>query len=278
MLSLYNRTCEQCSELVTRNYSTSFSLGIRSLAKELRAPIYNIYGFVRFADEIVDTFHDKPKAQLLQEFKRDTHKAIDQGISLNPILHSFQETVRTFHIDRELIDSFLRSMEMDLEKKEYGQDGYEEYIYGSAEVVGLMCLKVFVKGDQELYDSLVIPARKLGSAFQKVNFLRDLKDDVFERGRVYFPGLDFSQFDVSAKKLIELDIERDFSEAYDGIVRLPVGARMGVYLAYVYYRKLFRKIQGLSPEHIKLRRVRVPNSRKMYLLLKSYVQYQLNVL
>lgn len=277
MLALYHQTCRQCSKVITNAYSTSFSLGIKSLAKRLHDPIYSIYAYVRFADEIVDTFHHKDKKKLLDEFKAETYKALEEGISLNPVLHSFQEVVNEYNIDHDLIEAFLHSMEMDLYFDSYQQEGYETYIYGSAEVVGLMCLKIFVEGDQEKYDSLKEPARKLGSAFQKVNFLRDLKDDVDERGRVYFPGVDFTSFNSNAKKAIEADIEKDFDEAYEGIKRLPVGARRGVYLAYTYYRRLFAKICGLTPEVIKNERVRVPNGKKLYLLMKTYVQYQLNV-
>ena len=276
MLELYHRTCRQCSRLITNNYSTSFSLGIKSLAKKFHDPIYSIYGFVRFADEIVDTFHDQDKAALLQRFSDDTFKAIEEGISLNPVLHSFQEVVHAYNIDHDLIRAFLKSMEMDLYFDSYEQEGYETYIYGSAEVVGLMCLYVFVEGDTEEYKRLEEPARKLGSAFQKVNFLRDLKDDVYERGRVYFPGVAFDGFDADAKKAIEADIQHDFDEAYEGIIRLPEGARLGVHLAYTYYVRLFHKICGLDPDIIKSKRVRVPNSRKFYLLMKTYIRYQLN--
>lgn len=278
MLALYHQTCRQCSKLITQAYSTSFSLGIKSLAKRFHDPIYAIYGFVRFADEIVDTFHHKDKKKLLHEFRDDTYKAINEGISLNPVLHSFQEVVHTYHIDYHLIDAFLESMEMDLYFDSYQRDGYEKYIYGSAEVVGLMCLHVFVEGDLDQYKKLEEPARKLGAAFQKVNFLRDLKDDVDERGRIYFPGVDFNSFNIDAKTAIEADIQKDFDEALEGIKQLPLGARKGVYLAYVYYQRLFNKIKSLQPEVIKAQRVRVPNGKKLYLLMKTYVQYQLNAL
>ncbi|MEL7222050.1 MAG: phytoene/squalene synthase family protein, partial [Bacteroidota bacterium] len=235
MLSLYRQVCLESSKLITKRYSTSFSMGIRAFDKRFRDPVYAIYGFVRFADEIVDTFHDYPKAELLQRFWQDTYKAIEEGISLNPVLQSFQEVVRTYNIERELIDAFLRSMEMDLHDKEYDQESYEEYIYGSAEVVGLMCLRVFCEGNDEQYQSLKASACSLGAAFQKVNFLRDIKSDFDERGRVYFPGVDFSRFTAADKAEIEADIRKDFDHAYEGIVRLPEGARFGVYLAYVYY-------------------------------------------
>lgn len=275
---MFNTVCAESSRMITNSYSTSFSLGIKSLAKRFHEPIYGIYGFVRFADEIVDTFHDHDKGQLLQKFKEDAYVAIEQGISLNPVLHSFQQVVREYKIEHELIDAFLHSMEMDLHQNAYEQEGYEEYIYGSAEVVGLMCLRVFCEGDNEQFESLKEPARKLGAAFQKVNFLRDLKDDVDERGRIYFPGVEWNDFNVSAKKLIEQDIERDFREAYEGIVRLPIGARLGVYLAYVYYQRLFRKIKGMNPDIIKSERVRVPNGKKVLLLLQTYFRYRLNIL
>lgn len=275
---MFNTVCAETSRMITNSYSTSFSLGIKSLAKKFHEPIYGIYGFVRFADEIVDTFHEHDKGDLLQKFKEDTYVAIEQGISLNPVLHSFQTVVRKYKIEHELIDAFLHSMEMDLYQNAYEQEGYEEYIYGSAEVVGLMCLRVFCEGNDEQFESLKEPARKLGAAFQKVNFLRDLKDDVDERGRIYFPGIQWADFNVSAKKLIEQDIEKDFHEAYEGIVRLPIGARLGVYLAYVYYQRLFNKIKGLKPDTIKNERVRVPNGKKMLLLLQSYFRYRLNIL
>lgn len=278
MIALYKRTCRQCSKIVTQAYSTSFSLGIKSLSKRLHDPIYAIYGYVRFADEIVDTFHDQDKKVLLEEFRRDTDLALERRISTNPILQAFQEVVHDYNIEYDLIDSFLKSMEMDLYNDSYEQDGYDAYIYGSAEVVGLMCLRVFVEGNSVLYDGLKEPARKLGSAFQKVNFLRDLKDDVFERGRVYFPGVEFAGFDADMKLKIEADIQRDFDEAYAGIVRLPEGARMGVHLAYSYYLRLFRKIKGLTAETIKNERIRVPDGKKLYLLMKTYLKYQLNAL
>ena len=278
MIALYHRTSRQCSKIVTQAYSTSFSLGIKSLSKRLHDPIYAIYGYVRFADEIVDTFHDQDKKTLLEEFRRDTDLALERGISVNPIIHAFQETVREYNIEYDLIDSFLKSMEMDLYNDSYQQEGYDAYIYGSAEVVGLMCLRVFVEGNTRLYDELKGPAKKLGAAFQKVNFLRDLKDDVYERGRVYFPGVEFAGFNTDVKKAIEADIQKDFDEAYEGIVKLPEGARMGVHLAYSYYLKLFRKIKGLTAETIKNERIRVPNGKKLYLLMKTYLRYQLNVM
>lgn len=272
---LYDETTLECSKLITQRYSTSFTLGIKTLAKKFHLPIYAIYGFVRYADEIVDTFHDQDKKTLLAQFKADTYTAIDNKISLNPVLHAFQLIVNAYQIDKDLIEAFLRSMEMDLDFKTYNDSRYHEYIYGSAEVVGLMCLKVFCEGDQKRYESLKSPACKLGSAFQKVNFLRDIKSDYEERGRVYFPGVDFNSFDKSVKQLIEEDIQKDFDEALDGIRRLPSGAKMGVKVAYLYYQKLFDKIKGLDPEVITHQRIRIPNAKKLSLLLGTYVETKL---
>ncbi len=276
MLDLFNETTLKCSEIVTKAYSTSFSLGIRMFDKKLHQPIYAIYGFVRYADEIVDTFHGFDKKSLLDRFWRDTYSAIEEGISLNPILHSFQLIVNKYKIEHELIEAFLRSMEMDLYFNEYNDSRYHEYIYGSAEVVGLMCLRVFVEGDDAMYQHLKEPARKLGSAFQKVNFLRDMKSDYQERGRVYFPGVDFNQFDHVVKAEIETDIQMDFDAAYQGIVNLPRSAKLGVYLAYVYYLKLFQKIKRSAPDQVLEERIRVPDQYKAALLLKSYVKHRLN--
>lgn len=277
-LTLYHKVTYSCSKLTTRKYSTSFSLGIRFLNKELRDPIYAIYGFVRFADEIVDTFHDHPKSQLLDEFRDNTYKAIDQKISLNPILHAFQDTVNRYSIDRELIDTFLDSMEMDLDKTGYNQEGYEKYILGSAEVVGLMCLKVFVKGEEDLYQKTKFHAMKLGSAFQKINFLRDLKDDYNELGRTYFPGIEMGEFNDDLKRQIELDIEKDFQTGYEGIKMLPKSSRLGVYVAYVYYYRLFKKIQKSPSSQLLVQRVRIPNQKKAALFLKSYLRHSLNMI
>lgn len=276
MRDLYSSTALDCSELITKAYSTSFSLGIRTLDKEYHPAIYAIYGFVRYADEIVDTFHDHDKRKLLDRFKEETFVAIKEKISLNPVLHSFQLMVNEYTIDHDLIHAFLVSMEMDLEKKDYKDDDYNTYIYGSAEVVGLMCLKVFCEGNEEEYQSLLKPAKNLGAAFQKVNFLRDIKSDFNERGRVYFPGVDFNQFTVKDKQLIEEDIYKDFKLALAGIKNLPKGARAGVYLAYIYYSRLFKKITKLSPERIKSERIRIPDTRKMLLLLKCYIFHKLN--
>lgn len=276
-LQLYHDTSLECGKLITRRYSTSFSLGIQMLGKEIRGPIYAIYAFVRLADEIVDTFHGHDKETLLREFRRDTYLALERKISVNPVLHSFQETVNQFGIEIDLVDAFLDSMEMDLTGKTYDDSLYKKYIYGSAEVVGLMCLRVFCYGDSTDYDRLKAPARSLGAAFQKVNFLRDLKDDFDGRGRMYFPGVDFSRFSEADKRQIEEDIHRDFEDALAGIKQLPVGSRKGVYLAYRYYVKLFRKITVRPPEQIKTERIRINNAAKMYILAKSFARYRLNL-
>ncbi|MFN9380238.1 MAG: phytoene/squalene synthase family protein [Bacteroidota bacterium] len=277
MLSLYNQTCLECSSLITRRYSTSFSMGIRVFDKKYRSPIYAIYGFVRFADEIVDTFHDFPKKELLDKFRRDTFEAIESGISLNPVLHSFQNVVNKYNIERELIDAFLDSMEMDLNLNAYEDNLYQKYIYGSAEVVGLMCLRVFVNGDENMYKHLYASARSLGSAFQKINFLRDIKSDFDERGRVYFPGVDFRSFSLGDKLQIESDIKKDFDDALLGITQLPQGVRFGVYLAYKYYTKLFQKIKSASPTKVKEERIRVRESRKVVLIFSSAFRLRFNL-
>lgn len=270
-IELFNLTTLECSRLITQRYSTSFTLGIKTLDKKLHLPIYAVYGFVRYADEIVDTFHDRDKQVLLDRFRNDAFEAIENKISLNPVLHAFQLIVNKYGIEPELIEAFLHSMEMDLDFKTYSDSKYHEYIYGSAEVVGLMCLKVFCEGDEEMYQRLKVPACKLGSAFQKVNFLRDIKSDYEERGRVYFPGVDFLGFDQSIKSSIEQDIQQDFDESLIGIQQLPEGAKLGVKVAYLYYQKLFDKIKSLSPEVITQERIRIPNSKKISLLLGTYV-------
>lgn len=272
MDELFEKTTFGCSKLITENYSTSFALGIKTLHKRFHSSIYGIYGFVRFADEIVDTFHGFNKKELLSRFKHDTYQAINEGISLNPVLHSFQKVVKDYSINLDLIESFLYSMEMDLDEIKYDDSKYEEYIYGSAEVVGLMCLKVFVEGNDALYESLKTDAKSLGSAFQKVNFLRDFKSDFQERGRVYFPGVDFGLFTPEAKLAIEKDIQHDFDAALRGIINLPEGARSGVYLAYIYYLKLFKKIKSIDANVIKDKRVRVPDFIKFTLLAKTYLK------
>lgn len=277
-MDLYNTTTFECSKLITEYYSTSFTLGIKTLDKRFHFPIYAIYGFVRYADEIVDTFHGFDKKALLNTFRTDTFKAIDEKISLNPVIHSFQMVVNEYQIDHDLIKAFLHSMEMDLYQSEYNQVGYEEYIYGSAEVVGLMCLRVFCEGNNEMYQALKDDARSLGSAFQKVNFLRDIKSDFQERGRTYFPNVDFTNFTLKDKQLIEDDIQADFDAAYRGIMNLPKGAKAGVYLAYKYYLRLFDKIKGCPASKIQNERIRVPDFQKVALLAKTYFQFRLNVL
>lgn len=279
MKTLFDKISYRSSSMVTKTYSTSFSMGILFLDRNLHQHIYAIYGFVRFADEIVDSFHDYNKKSLLLDFKAQTHRAIEEGISLNPILNSFQETVNRFKIDRKLIDTFLNSMEMDLEpERDYDQRAYEEYILGSAEVVGLMCLKVFCYGHEAQYQALKPQAMKLGSAFQKINFLRDLNADYQELGRTYFPGLDMSEFNDAVKSEIELDIEADFKAGFEGIIELPKKARFGVYVAYVYYYALFRKIKATPSAVILNQRVRIPNHNKYRLLLSSYLRHSFNLL
>ena len=276
MLSLYRDTNFAISRLITRKYSTSFSLGILAFQPSFRAPIYSIYGFVRYADEIVDTFHDYDKALLLDEFRRDTYLALERGISLNPVLDAFVQTVRQYEIGTDLIDAFLDSMAMDLRQVTYAQDSYETYIYGSAEVVGLMCLRVFCYEQAGLYEELQEGARALGAAFQKVNFLRDLKDDYQGRGRTYFPNLNLGvQLDSHSKKEIEMDIQNDFDQAHAAIMRLPRGARIGVLTAFRFYKNLFRKIQQASSEQILMERIRISNAEKAALLCYSVLQHKL---
>lgn len=278
MKDIFDNVSAQCSKVTTRAYSTSFSLGIIFLDRKFREPIYNVYGFVRYADEIVDSFHGYDKTYLLNKFREDTVEAIEQGISLNPILNSFQRVVREYNIEWELIDTFLKSMEMDLEQEEHDRGSYEEYILGSAEVVGLMCLRVFTEGNNALYQELKPAAMKLGSAFQKVNFLRDIQADYEKLGRTYFPDVDMVRFQHSDKQLIEYEIQTEFSEALRGIKKLPTASRRGVYLAYYYYLRLFRKIKSVPAERIREERIRIPNSSKMVLMFKSLVRHQLNVL
>lgn len=278
MKAFFDQISHEISAHTTKRYSTSFSLGIKTLSQELQQPIYAIYGFVRFADEIVDSFHGFDKETLLEEFSQDTFKAIEQGISLNPILNSFQWAVNTYTIPQELITTFLASMRMDLNKQEYNAEQYKEYILGSAEVVGLMCLKVFVEGDEAEYQRLKPSAMKLGAAFQKINFLRDLKADFHQLGRVYFPGIEMSEFNDETKAEIEKDIELDFQAGYEGILQLPKKARFGVYMAYIYYYKLFKKIKAAKANTILNERIRIPNNKKLRLLLTSYVRHNLNQL
>jgi phytoene/squalene synthetase len=278
MKETFDTISHEMSTLTTKRYSTSFSLGIKMLNPAIQKPIYAIYGFVRFADEIVDSFHSFDKSKLLADFRVQTYQAINEGISLNPILNSFQWAVNTYHIPLSLIETFLESMKMDLNKQAYDEEQYKKYILGSAEVVGLMCLKVFVEGDENEYLRLNPAAMKLGSAFQKINFLRDLNADYKHLGRVYFPGIDMEEFNATVKQEIERDIEIDFHEGYLGIVQLPKNARFGVYLAYIYYYKLFTKIKNTPAKVILNERVRIPNNRKVGLLLSSYVRHNLNLL
>jgi phytoene/squalene synthetase len=264
--------------MVTRSYSTSFSLAIRLLHKDYLIPIYSIYGFVRFADEIVDSFHQYDKRNLLEEFSKDTQKAIHDGISLNPILHSFQLTVNKYHIEWELIDTFLESMRMDLNQTQYNRESFNKYVLGSAEVVGLMCLRVFCEGNIALYDSLKPFAMKLGSAFQKINFLRDLNADFIHLGRFYFPELDFGDFNAETKAKIEKEIREDFSSGLMGIRQLPKKSRFGVYAAYIYYYSLLRKIEGTPPQVIQKKRVRISDKEKYALLAGAYLRHSFNML
>ncbi len=278
MVHLFHSTSEICSKIVTQRYSTSFASAIRMLHKDLRTPIFNIYGFVRLADEIVDTFHDHDKEELLEQFKAETYESIKRGISLNPVLNSFQRTVNQYNIDLKLVDAFFRSMEMDLSKKVYDVLGYEEYIYGSAEVVGLMCLYVFCEGDRALYEKLEPSARSLGAAFQKVNFLRDIKADYTGLSRTYFPGCDFNNFTEREKRQIEEDIAADFRAAFEGIKQLPLKARFGVYVAYKYYLSLFKKIKRLKPSSILESRIRIPDFLKAYIVFRAGVKNQLGMI
>lgn len=278
MIEKFHTVSQLCSEITTKQYSTSFSYAIRLLHKDLRNPVYNIYGFVRFADEIVDTFHNYDKARLLDLFKKDTFDAIDKGISLNPILNSFQKTVNEYHIDRKLIHAFFQSMERDLVQNTFDRESFDEYIYGSAESVGLMCLTVFCEGKTALYDKLSAPARSLGAAFQKVNFLRDIKMDYNNLSRVYFPGCDFNMFDGAQKTKIENEIEKDFRDACKGIFRLPLKARFGVYVAYKYYLSLFKKIKRMKVARVLESRIRIPDYHKAIIVLKAGVEKKMGLI
>ncbi len=279
MKELFDKISEECSKNVTKSYSTSFSLATKMLSSNIRQDIYNIYGFVRFADEIVDTFHSYNKKELFKRFVDDLNHSLKQKISLNPILNSFQKTVHKYNIDRDLINSSLKSMEQDLKKKKYESlQEYKEYIYGSADVVGLMCLKVFVSGRNDDYKKLKPYAMSLGSAFQKVNFLRDINDDYKKLNRVYFPGVDYGTFNDDVKNNIMIDIEKDFAKALKGIYMLPNNSKFGVYAAYKYYKRLLRKLERASYLQIKSERVRVPNYQKVDVLARSYVRYRLNIL
>ncbi|MFZ9262421.1 MAG: phytoene/squalene synthase family protein [Chitinophagaceae bacterium] len=278
MIQLFHSVSHECSKVTTARYSTSFSSAIKLLQKDIRGPIYDIYGFVRFADEIVDSFHDFDKATLLEDFKKQTYESIKNGISLNPILNSFQITVNRYNIDLHLVDAFFKSMEFDLNKSSYDHEGYASYIYGSAEVVGLMCLYVFCNGNKEQFEMLKPSAQALGSAFQKVNFLRDVKADYQQLNRVYFPGVDFRDFSSEMKQKIEDDIQCDFDNAYEGIIKLPLNARFGVYLAYKYYLSLFKKIKSVQPQKILEHRIRIPNYHKAWVAAKVVIRTQLNLL
>ncbi len=271
-IRLFDETSKDISKRISLNYSTSFSLGIKLLSKDFRWAVFSTYGFVRIADEIVDTFHGHNKERLLADFKNQTYQAIQEGISTNPVLHSFQLAANQFGIENNLIEPFFKSMEEDLDTTSHDASSYDEYIYGSAEVVGLMCLKIFCNGNNSQYDELVPYARSLGAAFQKVNFLRDIKSDVEERGRVYFPGVDFNNFTDENKMEIIHDVKKDFDHAFIGIKMLPIGCRLGVYTAYIYYLKLLEKIERTTANEILQSRIRIPNSQKMVLLAKSYVQ------
>ena len=279
MKKLFDQVSESCSRIVTESYSTSFTLATKMLDSSIRQDIYNIYGFVRFADEIVDSFHNYDKKELLNLFEKDLKKSIEDKISLNPILNSFQKTIHNYQIDYELIDSFLNSMKLDLDKKKYlTKKEFDQYVYGSADVVGLMCLKVFVKGNKNQYNDLRPYAMSLGSAFQKVNFLRDLKADHDGLNRSYFPNLNIDEFDEPSKKIILNEIDKDFRHALKGIFKLPSSARFGVYTAYKYYLKLLNKLRKTHPLKIKSSRIRVPNYQKVNVLARSYVRYRLNIL
>ena len=279
MKKLFDQVSESCSRIVTESYSTSFTLATKMLDSSIRQDIYNIYGFVRFADEIVDSFHNYDKKELLNLFEKDLKKSIEDKISLNPILNSFQKTIHNYQIDYELVDSFLNSMKLDLDKKKYlTKKEFDQYVYGSADVVGLMCLKVFVKGNNNQYNDLRPYAMSLGSAFQKVNFLRDLKADHDGLNRSYFPNLNINEFDEPSKKIILDEIDKDFRHALKGIFKLPSSARFGVYTAYKYYLKLLNKLRKTHPLKIKSSRIRVPNYQKVNVLARSYVRYRLNIL
>ncbi len=278
MSELYDRSTLECSRTITRNYSTSFSLASSLLARPMRQAIYAIYGFVRLADEIVDTFHDNEPERLLREFEEQAKDAITRGISLNPILHSFQLCVRKYSIEWELIDAFLLSMKADLGKKAHDQSSFDTYVYGSAEVVGLMCLRVFVNGDAATYQRLTPSARALGSAFQQVNFLRDLRDDYEGLGRSYFPQVTPSNIADQDRLKIEAAIEECFNHALTGIRELPPGARLGVYVAYRYYLSLFGKLRALPTEQLMKNRVRINDAMKLGILFRSWLRYQVNAL
>ena len=276
-MDLYTSNSLQLSKITTKNYSTSFSMGVSLLKKGFRLPVYGIYGFVRVADEIVDTFHDQDKERKLEDFRKETYQAIADGMSTNPILHSFQHVVNEYNIDHHLIDAFLTSMEMDLTKKEFSLEEFQKYVYGSAEVVGLMCLRVFYKDQDEAYEALIQPARKLGEAFQKINFLRDIQSDFEDRGRFYFPGVDMTEFNNENKKIIEADIKKDFDEAYVGIKELNRVSKLGVLVSYTYYLKLFEKIRKTDASNIFKKRYRISNFRKILILIRCAIEVRLGI-
>jgi phytoene/squalene synthetase len=279
MKTIFDHVSRQCSTVVTKSYSTSFSLATKMLSKSIRQDIYNIYGFVRLADEIVDSFHNYDKDTLFKNFEIDLERALSDKISLNPILNAFQETYHKYGVEKHLVDSFMGSMKMDLYKNKYlTEDEYKAYIYGSADVVGLMCLKVFVKGDVVRYEELKDAAMSLGSAFQKVNFLRDLKADHDDLSRTYFPNTNLNELDETSKHLIIEDIESDFYKGLMGIRQLPIEAKFGVFMAYRYYYQLLKKLKKTPALYLKSTRIRVPNYKKIELLTRSYVKYQLNLL
>jgi len=278
MKEIFDKLSEDCSKMITKRYSTSFSLGIYFLNQKLRQPIYAIYGFVRLADEIVDSFHDHDKGFLLSKFKRDCFEAIQDKISLNPVLNSFQRVVNRYQIDHELIELFLQSMEMDLQQEQYTPEKYDQYILGSAQVVGLMCLQVFTEGDKTQYEHLKGSAMKLGSAFQKVNFLRDVNVDYYTLSRSYFPNVNLSRFSNIEKQLIEAEIEAEFKDALAGIRQLPASSKNGVYLAYVYYKELFNKIKRSSAEKVMSERIRISNTHKFGLMFDSIIRYKTNTM
>lgn len=277
-LALYHKTTQECNTVITKRYSTSFSLGIRMLGKQYQLGIFGIYGYVRLGDEIVDSFHGYDRHQIWNEFESDTWLGLERGISPNPVINAFVQIVKKYNIDYDLIKAYHTSMKLDLEEQKYDPSLFEKYIHGSAEVVGLMCLKVFCDGNEEMYERLTLSAKKLGSALQKVNFLRDIKDDFALKGRIYFPNLDFNRFDNHVKEAIENDIQEEFNEALEGIKQLPDGSRIGVYIAYKYYIKLFKKIKRKKPQQVLKGRIRINNALKLFILTKSFARYKLNLL
>jgi phytoene/squalene synthetase len=278
MKALFDESSVACSRIVTKNYTTSFAIGIRLLGPEIRDAVYSVYGFVRLADEIVDTFHDFDQGRMLVDLRNDAKKAIVDGISTNPILNSFQQVVHDYQIEWELVETFLNSMEMDLNQTEHNRQSFDQYVLGSAEVVGLMCLRVFCQNQPGLYEQLKSSAMSLGAAFQKINFLRDLKTDSQNLGRNYFPQLENGQFDIESKKVIEKEIENDFRLGYEGILQLPKNSRFGVYMAYMYFHKLFRKIQRSTAKDVLQSRIRISNDRKLMILMGSYMRHSMNLL